>query len=306
MNNLTRLNVATEEDADQIRDLMIEVEEDETSKWYSNGERPHIPGFDSLDMHKYHARYGRYYKIINRDILVGVILISTTGREHARIDRLYILPGYQGENIGSDVLLLIEESNPEIKIWTLDTTQKSPRNHYFYEKNGYRLVAEDKYERYYRKETNCNDYGQSEFSTNKDFSKQNFRGCNLQDTDYYDVNLNNTCFSNANMGNVRLQNVNLSNTHITNTNMSNSILGDSNMSNVEICHVSLGGAYLHDTNLSVDGEKRPLLLERCEMIGSKMVDSNLSNLTIQNCNIEGMKIDGILVTDLLRSYNNSK
>ena len=306
MNNLTRLSVATEEDADQIRNLMIMIEEDEASKWYSNSERPHIPGFDSLDMQKYHARYGMYYKIINRDSLVGVILISTSGREHARIDQLYIHPGYQGKHIGSDVLQLIEESNPEIKIWTLDTTQKSPRNHYFYEKNGYKLIAEDKYERYYLKETNRTDYDQNKFSISIDFSKHNFRGCNLQDTDYYDVNLNHSCFSNANMGNVRLSNVNLSNSHITNTNMSNSILGDSNLSNVEICHVSLGGAYLHDTHLSVDGERRPILLERCEMIGSKMIDSNLSNLTIQNCNIEGMKIDGILVTDLLKSYNNSK
>lgn len=56
VHNQIKLEVATEVDAEQIRDLMVNVEEDEASKWYTDGERPYIPGFDSIAMQQYHAR----------------------------------------------------------------------------------------------------------------------------------------------------------------------------------------------------------------------------------------------------------
>ncbi|AJS59297.1 GNAT family N-acetyltransferase [Paenibacillus sp. IHBB 10380] len=303
MKNQIKLEVATQDDAEQIRDMMILIEADETSRWYSNGERPYIPGFDSVSMHEYHAREENYYKILMNEISIGVILISTTGREHGRIDRLYIDPKHQGKQIGSKVLQLIEEKYPKVKIWTLDTIQKSTRNHHFYEKNGYKVVAENDYERYYCKEIDDPNCDVNRLTRNKDFSKHNFRDCNLQEADFYNINLEKSCFSDANMSGIKLQNINLSRTYITNTNLSNSILGDSNMSNVEICHVSLAGAYIHDVNLNTGNDKLPLVLERCEMINSTITDSNLQNLSIKNCNLDGMSIDGILVTDLLEVYS---
>ncbi|MFX3635173.1 MAG: hypothetical protein ACE3L7_10635 [Candidatus Pristimantibacillus sp.] len=62
MNNQIDLEAATEADAESIRDLMVIVEEDEMLRWYSNGERPFIPGFDSVSMQKYHAKSGNYFK----------------------------------------------------------------------------------------------------------------------------------------------------------------------------------------------------------------------------------------------------
>ncbi|RUT44410.1 GNAT family N-acetyltransferase [Paenibacillus anaericanus] len=276
MHNQIKLEVATEVDAEQIRDLMVNVEEDEASKWYTDGERPYIPGFDSIAMQQYHARSGHYYKILLQNTLVGVVLISTTGREHARIDRLYIDPQFQGKQIGSIVLQHIENLFPQIRTWTLDTSQKSPRNHYFYEKNGYKLISEDQDERYYRKEVVDQQLETRDFATRKGFNKQNFRECSMQDSDFYDVNLANSSYSNSNMSCQKFRNINLSGSHITNANMSHSIFGDSNMRKVEICHVSLAGAYIHD--------------------------SNLHNLSVNNCNIEGMKIDGVLVSDLIKAY----
>ena len=72
-------------------------------------------------------------------------------REHARIDKFYVLPEYQGMNIGSTVIKLIEDLLHMVKVWTLDIIQESPRNHHFYEKNGYKLASEDNEERYYCK-----------------------------------------------------------------------------------------------------------------------------------------------------------
>ncbi|GGH26846.1 GNAT family N-acetyltransferase [Paenibacillus segetis] len=305
MNTQVYLELATDFDAEQIRDLMIIVEKDETSRWYAKGERPYIPGFDSIRMQQYHVRSGGYYKILMKDILVGVILISTTGREHARIDRFYIDPQYQSKQIGSNVLRLMEEQFPQIRIWTLDTTQKSPRNHYFFEKNGYKFMSEDEEERYYYKEIHdSNLENQEDFTFDKVCMHHNFRECNMQDSDFFEVNLSNSSYSNSNMRNLKIQSSNLAGMHITNSYLGHAIFGDSDMSNVEICHVIMGGTYIHDVKLSLDEDNQPIRMERIEMMNSSIQDSNMQNFSIINCNIKGMRIDGILVSDLLEAYKN--
>ncbi|GCD10397.1 GNAT family N-acetyltransferase [Clostridium tagluense] len=302
MNEKIRLEVALDADAKQIRNMMIDVERDETDRWYDNGERPFIPGYNSVDMQKYHMRDKTYYKIIYNEVLAGVLLISYTGREHARVDRLYIDPTFQNKSIGSKVITLMEEMYPMVKIWTLDTIQKSIRNHCFYEKNGYVKVGEDEEDRYYRKIIGDAINDSYVFHSNEDFSNQNFRGCNMQNVDIHDVNMCNSRFSNLDLGNAIFQNANVSESRFSNVNMSSSILGDSNMNKIEICHVSLADAYIHDTNLGFQTEKVPLTIERCELINSRIIDSNLQNLSINNCNIEGMSINGLLVSDLINIY----
>ena len=305
MNEIIRLEVAVETDAEQIRNMMIAIEKDETDRWYDNGERPFIPGYNSVDMQKYHMWDKKYYKIIYNDTLAGVLLISYTGREHARVDRFYIEPTFQNKGIGSKVITLMEEIYPTVKIWSLDTIQKSTRNHNFYEKNGYEKIGEDEDERYYckRRDELINDL--NGFHSNRDFSNQNFRNSNMQKVDIYECNMIKTSFSNVNLQKSIYQNTNLSKTRFTNVNMSSSVLGDSNMNKIEICHVSLADAYIHDTNLEFQEKKVPLTIERCELINSRIIDSNLQNISICNCNIEGMTIDGILISDIINLYNDT-
>lgn len=303
MNEIITLEVALDADAEQIRDMMIEVEADETDRWYDNEERVFIPDYDSVDMQKYHMWDKKYYKIMCNKVLAGVLLISYTGREHARVDRLYIDPIFQNKGIGSKVISLMEKMYPMVKIWTLDTTQKSIRNHHFYERNGYEKVAEDEDEIYYCKTIGDAINNSYVFHSSKDFSSHNFRECNMQNTDIYDVNLGNSRFSNLNLNNAIFQNANISEARFSNVNMSSSIIGDSNMNKIEISHVSLAEAYIHDTNLGFQVEKVPLTIERCDLKDSRISDSNLQNLSINNCNIEGMTINGLLVSDLINVYN---
>ena len=292
-----------DEDCENIRDIMVKVYEDEKGKWFQNGGRPYIPGYSSVDMQKYHTWDNKYYKIIYNNSIVGVILLSYTGREHARVDRLYILPEYQGSGLGSKVLKSIEELFPEVNEWSLDTIQQSPRNHYFYEKNGYKLVGEDENERYYLKIKGRNDESSHDYCYNKDLSKNNFRQCNMESLDLYDSNMSNSRLSNMNLNGNIYTNSNLTNSRFTNVNISNSIFADSNMSKVEMCHISLSKAHLHDINLDIDKEACNVFIERCELSNSKISESNLQNLCIENCNIDGMTINGIKVTDLLMYYN---
>ncbi|WP_025025953.1 GNAT family N-acetyltransferase [Caldalkalibacillus mannanilyticus] len=307
MSQIIRLEKVTEDDVEEIRDLMVEVEEDETARWFDNGERPYIPGFHSVDMQKYHMWDHKYFKIMADGSLAGVILVSSTGREHARIDRFYMHPQFQGKGIGYQVIDLIEKAFPEVKLWTLDTTQKSVRNHYFYEKCGYVLSGEDEEERYYYKTIGELPYHMDKYLTDQDLRDYNYRRCHLENADFHNVNLRNSAFSYGNMSSVTVQNINFSHSRITNTNLSHSTIGDSNMRNVEICHVSLAGAHIHDVNLDLeDEEKVPVVMERCDLRNSRIIDSNLKNVEIEGCDITGMKISGILVSELLKVYEQQK
>ena len=301
-----RLEPIAMDEGEKIKDIMVQVVEDEAIRWFKNGDRPYMPGFNSIDMQKYHTWDNKYYKIIYHEDIIGVTLISYTGREHGRIDRLYILPKYQDMGLGSNILKVIEELFPKVNIWSLDTIEESSRNHHFYEKNGYKLIGKDTGERYYRKITK-NDIGELEnYWIGKDLINNNFRQCNLKNSDFYDSNMSNSKFSNMNLCKNTYANSNLSNSRFTNTNMSSSIFGDSNMAKVEICHVSISNAYIHDINLDIDKIDSSITMERCELSNSKIIDSNLENLSLENCNIKGMSINGINVEELIEIYKNYK
>ena len=83
--------------------------------------------------------------------------------------------------------------------------------------------------------------------------------------------------------------------------MNNSIFADSKMNRVEICHVSLVEAYIHDINLDGD-ENANIIMERCKLTNSRIVDSNLQGVNIENCNIDVMTINGIKVLGMVKFY----
>lgn len=139
-----KLRKLEQKDAQDIRDIMCDIFEDELKKWFHGKEGAlYIPGYNSIEMQSYHMWDSKYFGIIYMDKMIGVVLISTTDREHGRVDRFYILPEYQGKGIGNETLRLVESLFPQVTLWTLDTTKFSLRNHHFYEKNGYKLHSED-------------------------------------------------------------------------------------------------------------------------------------------------------------------
>lgn len=298
-----KLERVLKDDTEKIRDMMVKILENETLRWFKDGNKPFIPGYNSIDMQRYHTWDNKYYKIIYNENLIGVILISYTGKEHARIDKLYIIPEYQGIGIGKEVINLIEDMFPMVKVWTLDTIKESVRNHKFYEDMGYKLMEEDDEERYYIKILNKNISDSSKYIRYKDISHSNFRECNMEYSDLYASNMSNSRFSNTNLFGSIYSNSYLGNNRFTNVNMNCSIFADSRMNEVEICHVSLLRAHIHDINLEVKEEDTNIIIERCKLTNSKIVDSDLRDLKIENCNIDGMTIDGIKVLELIDCYN---
>lgn len=302
MTNRLKLEKVIQKDCEAIRNIMIRVYDDEMEKWFKDGGNPNIPGYDSIEMQRYHTWDNKYFKIIYDNEIIGVTLLSHTRREHARIDRLFILPEHQGKGFGTKILRLIEESFPKIKIWTLETTQRSTRNHHFYEKNGYVMVDENGEEKYYCKTIGDNIYEPEKYISRCNLKENNFRECNMKSVDFYDTNMSNSNFSNMNMRKNVYQNSNLNGNRFTNVNLSSTVFGDSNMRNTEICHVSMTDSYLHDINQDVTDDESNILIERCKFCNSIIKDSDLKNVKIENCNIEGMTIDGVNVLEMLELY----
>ncbi|MEH7459857.1 GNAT family N-acetyltransferase [Bacillus sp. JJ1127] len=81
--------------------------------------------------------YGRVYKILVGDILVGAISVHWKKQTQFRISPMFILPTYQGKGVAQKVMLLIEEMFPQATSWELDTILEEERNCYLYEKMGY-------------------------------------------------------------------------------------------------------------------------------------------------------------------------
>lgn len=275
INDKITLETATAEDAVAIRELMVAVENDEYERWFKGGERPFIPGFDSIDMQIYHMWDGRYYKVLLSGEIVAVLLITYTNREHARIDRFYIHPAHQGKGIGTQAFKLLEDMYPQVSHWQLETTRKSARNQHFYKKLGFVLAEEDEEDCFYIKTSNSETPASQMLFKHESLKAQNIRACNMQVLDVYDTNLSDSSFSNCNMEQLLIHNTTLHRTRITNANLNQCIIGDSKMKDVSLSHLSLSGKLQH---------------------------SDLNGFHIEGCSLEGMTINGILVTDLLNCY----
>lgn len=84
----------------------------------------------------------QFYKVLCGDEFVGAICVECFDSNSIEIKYLYIESNFQNKNIGSQVMFLIEEQYSSIDKWTLVTPYKSYKNHYFYEKLGYKKVGE--------------------------------------------------------------------------------------------------------------------------------------------------------------------
>ena len=61
-----------------------------------------------------------------------------------KIECLFISPKYQGKKIGATVMALIEKEYDGLTKWFMLTPYKNYKNHYLYEKLGYKKVGEIK------------------------------------------------------------------------------------------------------------------------------------------------------------------
>lgn len=302
-------------DAELLTKIKKKTFDEEARKWLTKQEdiidyNIQPSSYASIEAAKYMIRELNYYKIICNGEIVGGIVVTLSGKTHGRIDRLFIIPAFQGKGIGSKVIGLLEESFPNVLTWDLETSSRQLNNHYFYEKLGFKKTFQTEEEYGYEKRKKSVSLGvdiQSQsleirnFQVqNKDLSNIQYENCGMVETDYYQVNLTGSSFGNSNLMKSHFNNCNLSHSKFQNINLRDTLIADLNLSNSEFMLVTLGGVHFTDTNL---GEtKAPLSFERCDLEGSKFIDCNLKNIDIQQSEFSGMKINGILVEELLEAY----
>lgn len=132
-----RIPLAETDDAKRLKTISMNAFQ---SDFETYGEYP--PGIPSVDWHRDEIRKGYYHKIEYDGNLAGGICLITCQNQEMEIRYFYISPEYQNKKIGTRVMALIEKKYKKIKKWWLFTPYKEFRNHYFYEKLGYKKVGE--------------------------------------------------------------------------------------------------------------------------------------------------------------------
>ncbi|WP_342481571.1 GNAT family N-acetyltransferase [Paenibacillus sp. FSL L8-0340] len=263
---------ATTADAGLLAEVMKRTFDLEMKRWateeneYDNNLRP--PGYDSAEMHKYFIRESDYFVLEVEQHIAGGFSINYTGRRHARLDKIFIDPQYQGRGFGSKIMSFLEEEFPAVRVWKLETSSKQLSNHHFYEKAGYTRIYESATEFGYEKVKSGTAVTAEEGVRFEDqqLSKAEFENCMMNEADFYNMNLEKSSYSNSNLRRSLFTDCNMSDSKFTNLNLQSTLIADSRLT------------------------------------GSTLFGCDLSNVNIQECNLSGLRIHDIPVEDLFAAF----
>jgi ribosomal protein S18 acetylase RimI-like enzyme len=101
------------------------------------------PGHRDEAWHRAMLAQHHYFKMLWGALLVGGAIVVEKGEGHFYLDTLFIHPDYHNQGLGQQAMLALERAFPQARRWTLATPHQNFRNHHFYEKLGYRKIAEE-------------------------------------------------------------------------------------------------------------------------------------------------------------------
>ena len=130
---------ATDEDAEDIIKCKIDAFREEVNLY---GFGP--PDYDSLEGQIKTMKEGNYFKILDREKIIGGIRVRDNGEGQYWIGAIYIYLISQNKGVGTKVMNLLFEEFKDAKKWSLETSYLSFRNHHFYEKMGFIKFGETK------------------------------------------------------------------------------------------------------------------------------------------------------------------
>ncbi|MFP4362520.1 MAG: GNAT family N-acetyltransferase [Spirochaetia bacterium] len=126
-------------DAQVLCDIAIKAFAEDKKLYGSTPE-----GIESVEWHRSQTGSQMYYKILSNADSVGGLRVFKMEDGHYRLGSVFIHPDFQNQGIGCKAMEFIEGLFPDAVKWSLDTPFKNFRNHYFYEKHGFRKVGETK------------------------------------------------------------------------------------------------------------------------------------------------------------------
>lgn len=126
---------------DDIEDLLPIQKasfQDDLEKYQDFETNPACETFEKLEenIQKYH-----HFTILEENAILGAIDVRGN-KERMHIDKVFIAPSKQNNGTGTLAIQFLEKQFSDVKLWTLYTPYLSFRNHYFYEKFGYKKTKE--------------------------------------------------------------------------------------------------------------------------------------------------------------------
>lgn len=239
------LRRAVEEDTETLAAIMKKTFDREIEKWLAGCEQEgqrHLcpPGYDSVEMHRYLARELHYYAVVAAQRIIGGVSVQWSGRRHARLDKLFIDPDYQGSGIGSEVLSLIEAELPMVELWKLETSSKQAGNHRFYEKAGYVRLYESEWEFGYEKQkagladrTGARGRLQPG-AEQQNLGRMELANCGMNDADFYGMQMERGSYTNSNLADSSFTDCNLSGSKFSNLNLTQTLFADLRLGGSEL------------------------------------------------------------------------
>ena len=129
-------------DAQELVSIQVRTFDDDARK-FNKTEKGGPPGYDSVDWQIEMMKNALYYKILNEGKIIGGIIVFLIDKGHYELGRIYIDPAFQNRGIGFKAMSFLESNFKDATKWTLGTPEWAIRNHYFYEKAGFKKVGEE-------------------------------------------------------------------------------------------------------------------------------------------------------------------
>jgi GNAT superfamily N-acetyltransferase len=129
---------STMEDIDILLSIQKDSFQEDLKKYEDLETNPACETFEKLaeNIKKYH-----HFTILDAETVIGAIDVRGND-ERMHIDKVFISPFNQNKGAGTASIQFLEKLFPNVKLWTLYTPYLSFRNHYFYEKFGYKKTKE--------------------------------------------------------------------------------------------------------------------------------------------------------------------
>lgn len=131
---------ATIENANIITETKIKAYNDETNR-FGPGRDGGPDGYNDINETIRLINTYDYYIIIADDIIIGSFWTHKLDNQTVELEDFCILPEYHNKGYGYKSLCNMLKLYPDVKKWRLGTPYYSVKNHYLYEKAGFKRIG---------------------------------------------------------------------------------------------------------------------------------------------------------------------
>jgi|GEM_PF-6361028 len=235
------------------------------------------PGYDDEAMSLYLIEQLTCYIIELDAQFVGGIVVTLTGEEYGRIDRIFVHPERQGQGVGKRALHALEQLHPKVRIWELETSAAQPDNVAFYRAAGYQSVFESDEEVCFVKRVKH----QTDEAATLHYEERSIKGAQA-----YGVDASQIAITNSNVSELRASNCNFTKSQFRNINFRESNFDDLNLSGSRYRFVTM-----YESGRSTEFFHTSLtnaIFENCRLDGVQIKDSSIDGLTIDGMNVKDL------------------